>query len=113
MSKRKYQIEKILQSIPNDDETKIRYVKKIKKYSNECGCSWGANFLMASLAGTIGYLLFYYDWRQGNHAKLILIATLSVFISSGVGKLIGIGIAKIKLQLLYKSLINQYCPQNQ
>lgn len=107
-----YHIEKILGSIPNDNEEKIRYVEKIKKYSNECGCSWGANFLMAAIGGTIVYLLFYYDWRNANPVKLILTAALSIFICAGAGKVIGIAIAKIKLKLLYKSLINKYKPQN-
>jgi hypothetical protein len=109
----KYQIGNILASIPNDDETKIRYVEKIKKYRNECGCSWGANFLMASLGGIIMYLIFYFDWQNVNPFKLILTVALPIFISSGIGKMIGIGLAKIKLQLLYKSLINQYNPKNE
>jgi len=104
----KYQINRILESIPNDDETKIRSVEKIKKYGNECGCSWGANFLLASLTGVTVYLLFYYEWQNANPVKLILIVILPVFVSSGIGKIIGIGIAKIRLRMLYKSLINHY-----
>src|ERR1035437_8166060 len=98
----KYKIDKILERIPNDNEQKICYVEKIKKYSNECGCSWGANFLMASIGGVIVYLIFYYDWKNTNPVKLILTAALAIFICSGIGKVLGIAIAKIKLQLLYK-----------
>ena len=108
----KHRIEKILAGIPNDNEKKILYVERIKKYSNECGCSWGANFLMASIGGIIVYLVFYYDWQNANPVKLSLIALLAIFLCAGAGKMIGIALAKIKLRLLYKSLMNEYKPKN-
>ncbi len=36
-------VRKILENIPNDNEEKIHYVERMKKYNNECGCFWGAN----------------------------------------------------------------------
>ncbi len=104
----KYRIDKILEGIPNDNEEKIKYIIKIKKYSNECGCAWGANFLMISVLGLIVYLLFYYNWSNVNPFKLGLTSMISIFICACTGKMIGIAIAKIKLNLLYKLLINTY-----
>lgn len=104
----KRDIEKILEGIPNDNKEKMLYVARIKKYSNECGCSWGEKFLMASIVAVAFYLVVYYDWRNENFVHISLTVLLLIFIGGGIGKLTGIIIAKIKLRMLYKSLINKH-----
>lgn len=82
-----------------DEEIKAGYRQKAKKYFNECGCSLGAFFLISALAFSIFHWLFF--------SKLFLPALtniLFIFSAAIFGKLLGIGIGRIKLFVLFKKL---------
>jgi len=98
-------IEQYLDKISKENFDKSYYFEKIKKYRNECGCALSAFFLVASLVILCGYIYFIKDWSQVSLVKLGLFSFSFILLSAFAGKLIGLGLAKIKLKLLYKKLI--------
>jgi hypothetical protein len=98
----------LLNSFPSDGEGRSLYLENAKKYSTECGCSLGAKFLAASIGVFIVYLFLSHDFGLETLIKQMLFGTFFVFTASIVGKLIGIGIARIRLVLLYRYLVTKY-----
>lgn len=107
MKKSSFVIENLLISFPRDREEILHHADNMRKYSSECGCSLGALFLAASLAAYALYL-FFWDLSAAHLPRDILWGMLFIFVSSIVGKLIGIGIARIRLALLYRYLSTKY-----
>lgn len=111
MIKLSAKIENLISSLPDDNTEKPLYRDSFKKYVHECGCSLGAKFLAISIAIFIVYvvyLIFFSDLETANILALGPLGIFFVFISGIVGKLIGIGIAKLKLALFYRNLIDKY-----
>jgi|SRR5882762_2662021 len=108
MKKTRFKIENLLNSLPNDREEILPYIDRVKKYSHECGCSLGAKFLVASIGIFLIYFFHANDFAIANLLKQIFLGILFIFTSSIAGKLIGIGIARIRLALLCKYLIGKY-----
>jgi hypothetical protein len=108
MKKTTFKIENLLNSFPNDREEIFLYMDKVKKYSSECGCSMGAKFLMVSIGIFLIYFFRSNDFGVANLLKEFLLGILFIFTSSIIGKLIGIGIARLRLVLLSKYLIRKY-----
>lgn len=74
------------------------YQRKIDKYRKDCGCALGGVFLVTA---TLLYTVYVITSRSYNlHAVLVGFGV--VFASAVSGKLIGIGIARIKLIFLCK-----------
>jgi hypothetical protein len=96
-----------MNSFPNDEPERLRYVDAVKKYRNECGCAMGARFLAAAIAIAAIDFFLWPDFSIGV-VKKILWAALLIFTSTIAGKFAGIGLARIRLALLYKSLRAQY-----
>lgn len=80
------------------------YLTKIHTYENECGCFLGAILVVFSVVAFTLYTLVV-DWTSVNIVVHGLSGGLFIFLAAGVGKAIGIGIARVRLQLLYKFLI--------
>jgi hypothetical protein len=87
-----------------DEETKAGYKQKAKKYFNECGCSLSAFFFIAALAFSICYWLFFSKSFLPSWASILFIFSAAI-----LGKLIGIGIGRIKLFVLVKKLSTADC----
>ena len=93
------------------------YLEKISKYKFECGCKLGAIFTptlkfgckLGAIFFTVTLIMFigieFYIWLNPeipiNHTKINLIGPVIIFTSAILGKLIGIGLAKIKLRIVY------------
>lgn len=83
------------------------YIQKIKKYREECGCALGSFFLLAASIIFFGYVFFVLDWSQQAIFDLSLFGFAFILFSAFAGKVIGIGLARIRLILLYKTLIRK------
>ena len=97
----------LLNSFPTDREERSRYLENAKQYSTECGCSLGAKFLATSFGVFMIYVFLSNDFGIASLVKYILLGTVFVFTSGIAGKLIGIGVARIKLVLLYRDLVGK------
>ena len=83
-------------------------VEKIKELSAECGCSMGAKFMLLSI-GVVGiYFGFLGEIVFPRILAEILISFIIIFVSSAVGKILGIGLANIRLAQRYRSLKSRY-----
>lgn len=98
----------LLQTRPDKREELLPYVAKVKQYSNECGCSLGGKFLGAAFLLCALRFLLAGPAAFRNPARQFLFAILFVFFASMAGKLIGIGLAKLRLAHLHRQLIQRY-----
>ncbi len=108
MHKARHTLEGLLHSFPEERESLRPYVDRAKAYSNECGCSMGGAFLLGSLGLLILYCFLFNGFGRGNLLTDALWGTAFVFSAGIVGKLTGIGIARIRLALLYRHLVVKY-----
>jgi hypothetical protein len=107
MSRATLALEQLLRSHPEERESLRPYVDRAKAYSNECGCSMGGAFLVASL-GVLVYGVLSGQLSRTDLAGTILEGAAFVFAAGIVGKLVGIGIARIRLQRMYRELTARY-----
>ena len=85
--------------LPVDEQVKENYRERASRYFNECGCSSGSFYLILSLIFSIIYTV-YFDQRFFLSVKgILIILGITVF-----GKLVGKGIARMKLFVLFNSL---------
>lgn len=104
MNKTPLKIERLLKEFSYEKLDKGFYLEKSKNLSNECGCLLAGIFLVVSTIILISYIFLI---SNINLLKTISIGLLLVFLSAVIGKLLGIGIAKVRLLLLYKLLLKQ------
>lgn len=78
--------------------------KKLEKYRDDCGCGMGALFFIASIVFYLSYLLFIPNVDGIGSVRATVIGVVIAFISSIIGKSIGIGIARIRYTLLIRSI---------
>jgi len=82
---------------------RVRMLAKIQRYKNDCGCAAGA--VMANLALLVCVILAVRrDWQAGGGIRFLLMAVGVIFVCGALGKLAGIGLARIKLQRLTRLL---------
>lgn len=101
-------INSVLNAIPDNEIDRGRYAEKIKKYSTECGCRMGAAFLFAAAGISFYWLFFHIGWENIHLLQFTWQGCLFIFSSALLGKALGIGIARIKLFILYYSLTKKH-----
>ena len=104
MNKTPLKIEQLLKELPNEKLNKGYFLEKTKNLSNECGCFLAGVFLVISMVMLISYVFL---MNNINLLKTCSMGFLFIFSSVVTGKLLGIGIAKVRLFLLYKLLLKQ------
>jgi VIT1/CCC1 family predicted Fe2+/Mn2+ transporter len=97
-------LELLLYSFPEERQRLRPYVDRAEAYRNECGCSMGGAFLLGSLGLLILYAFLFEGFAGSNVLNGVLRASAFVFGAAVAGKLTGIGIARIRLALLYRQL---------
>ena len=78
--------------------------KRLEKYQHDCGCGMGAAFFIASIVLYLSYLLLMPGATGIGIVHGTVIGVITAFASSLSGKLLGVGIARIRLTLLIRSL---------
>ena len=99
-----FTIEHYLNQITKESIDKDYYRDMIIKYRTECGCSLSASFLMLAIVGVSIYVYLSYETNELELLELSLYSIGFIFLSAFIGKALGLGLAKIKLNLLYKEL---------
>ena len=98
-------LETLLRSRPQDREFLHDYVRRAKTYHNECGCAMSGIFLVgASLFLVLDFLWLRGPIHGGGPLFQLFAGVVFIFGSAVTGKLIGVGIARIRLALLYRDL---------
>ena|ERR1700741_3508551 len=101
-------LERLWQALPNERDALRPYVEKAKAYRNECGCIMGGAFFIGALAFLICDFLFFHQMVGGSWVVATLRGAAFVLSASMLGKAIGIGIARIRLALIYRELRLRY-----
>jgi hypothetical protein len=104
-------LERLWRDLPAERGKLRPYFEKAKSYRQECGCALGGIFLMVALALAI---LDHFYLHQMSSASLPITALRGLAFAFGasiLGKAIGIGIARIRLRLIYRTLRIRYRSQ--
>ena len=108
MSQYMFNMQRALDRYPEHSSQILQDMEKIKQLSTECGCSMGAKFMLGSI-GVVGiYFIFFSEFVFPKILADVLIGILIIFVSSMVGKMLRIGLAKLELAQLYRSLQSRY-----
>ncbi len=86
----------------------LPYVNQAKQYSTECGCAMGAKFLAVALGIFVIYFISAHNFEFINILKQLALGMLFLFAASTAGKFIGIGLARIRLAMLYRQLAQKF-----
>lgn len=101
-------LDRLLRSLPDERERLRPYVDRAKALSSECGCSMGGAFMVAALALVIGYEVTHGGPARG-HVIVGLLRDAAIVFSAGIaGKLMGLGIARVRLAWLYHEVRVRY-----
>lgn len=101
-------LDQLWRTHPSDREQLRPYVEKARAYRNECGCSMGAAFFSASILILIIRSAVFHFAVNGRWFMAIVQAIGMMLGAAILGKLLGIGVARIRLLLLYRDLQNRY-----
>lgn len=97
-------LERLLTAFPERREALLPYVERAKRYRNDCGCAMSGAFLIAAILAVAAWTLRHGGvGRPGPLAGLAL-AVAFVFGAGVAGKLLGVGVARLRLALLYRAL---------
>jgi hypothetical protein len=101
-------LERLLAARPDRRDALRPYVRKVKALRNECGCAMSGAFLVGAIGLLIVHYLFLPDIVRLSLLGEVLAGTAFVIGAGMIGKAVGIGIARLRLALLYRGLRNRY-----
>lgn len=90
-----------------NEEERLSVQRKLNAYSNTCGCAEGGAFALTALAITIAYSVF--RLLHGNWIDFFKVWPAGVgliLLCAGLGKLTGIGVARVRLSRQIRSVEN-------
>jgi hypothetical protein len=104
-------IERLLKAIRDDDRAKPAFDRAYRRYRNDCGCALGAKSLILSIIAYVAYLATPLSPSEfpTHLVRTIVLGVLFVLFSTVTGKLVGIKIARWRLRLLHRSLVEYTC----
>ena len=94
-------VDALARQLPDVDPTKGTLRRAIAAQANECGCSMGGAFLALASVATVAYFLV----AGGLGLKSTLTAVGAVCCACFLGKAVGLGIARVRLHLLQRTLM--------
>lgn len=101
-------LDQLWRTHPSEREELRPYAEKARAYRNECGCSMGAAFFSASIVILVIRSAVFHFAVNGRWFMVIVHAIVLMLGAAILGKLVGIGVARIRLLLLYRDLRNRY-----
>lgn len=104
MHRAKDPLAQLLDAQPEKRESLRPYVARAKSFRNECGCAMGGIFFAASLGFLILRCVFFSGFQASRLFIDVLWGAAFVMAASAFGKLTGMGIARLRLALLYRRL---------
>lgn len=108
MNNRTFNLRRALKAYPEHTSHILHEMERIKQLRAECGCSMGARFMLGSIAVVGVYFVFFGEFVFPRILADVLIGFVIIFASSAAGKTLGIGLAKLRLAQLYRSLQARY-----
>jgi hypothetical protein len=87
-----------------DRQRLLPFIDQARKLRAECGCAMSGAFFMAALAAGIAIVTFCREQFAAHWLSAIAAFIAALLLSAGIGKALGLGIARIRLALLYSHL---------
>lgn len=109
--KRKNKIDRIelnLDQLSYEDSAELQ--QRLNDLYSDCGCSFGSLVLIISMAIYFIYILFVIGIPNLTGYDLLVGVGL-FFISAGIGKMVGIKLARIKFNKIVNQLVNKLSQQ--
>lgn len=95
-------------SLPTERKNLRIYLDRAKSYRNDCGCAMGGIFIVGTLAVLLIYGFVYRNYNDGHWFLQLIFAAACLFAAALLGKMTGIGIARLKLIFLGRELRRRY-----
>jgi hypothetical protein len=101
-------IHRLIELFPDDRERLVAAAERIARLSRACGCTEGAIATSVAMA----FVAIYWLWPNccpltGQRVSLLWSIPF-VLAAAGAGKLLGIGVARLRLVLVYRQLHAKY-----
>jgi hypothetical protein len=106
---RRPSINRLIELFPDDREHLVAAADRAARLSHECGCTHGAIAMTIALVIAAAYYGLA-DRVMGGVRVSGLWALPFVVTAAGLGKLIGIGVARLRRVLMYRRLYAKYDP---
>jgi hypothetical protein len=91
-------IDELIARMPSGSSEINNIRRRVIAFRNDCGCSMSGAFLIACALSE----LVYFPLHGVHHVRSILIGIALIIVSALVGKLLGIGVARLRLSLLHR-----------
>jgi hypothetical protein len=101
-------LERLWRSLPEERESLRPFVERAKAHRNDCGCAMGGVFLVGAVVLLIIDGVFFHVIGGRHWVTVALLGAGFAFGAGILGKLIGIGIARLRLGLVYRELRIRY-----
>jgi hypothetical protein len=110
MATRRPPLNRLIELFPDDREQLVAVANRAARLSQACGCTEGAIAMTIALA--IAGLYYLWAGRSGGGVRISALWALPfVLAASGIGKLIGIGVARLRLAVIYRRVYAKYDPE--
>jgi hypothetical protein len=95
-------------AFPGEHDTLRPYVDRAKSYRNDCGCAAGGFFVAVTIVTLIFYGIAYRGYYVDHWLAGLISAAAYLFGAAFAGKMLGIGLARVRLVLLGHELRRRY-----
>ena len=110
MATRRPSLNRLIELFPEDREQLVAIASRTARLSQACGCTEGAIAMTIAIAIAGAYYLSAGRFAGAGVRVSQLWALPFVVAASGIGKLIGIGIARLRLVVIYRRVHAKYDP---
>ncbi len=97
-------LHQLLQTFPEQRQHLLAQLGRIQALASECGCAMGAIFALAAIALLAGWAIRVDGFSVGRWLLVTPAAAAFVLLSGATGKLLGIGVARLRLAALNRRL---------
>lgn len=84
------------------------YVYRAKTYRDACGCAMGGVFFLLALGSSITYAVLHHQLSTENGLMKGIFLIAASCGAALLGKIVGIGVARLRLFLLERELLRRY-----
>jgi hypothetical protein len=100
MTRTSTEIDQLVGQLALESSERLDVKARMARYNRECGCSLGGLFMVAALLAAPAYIVVTADFSIGAAGAAIAF----VFVSSLLGKALGLAVASVRLEMLRRSL---------
>jgi hypothetical protein len=101
-------IRELMESYPDDRDDLVALADRLGRFSRACGCTEGAIAALSAMAVAAAYYVWPSSFPWPEHRLSVFWIPPFVLTAAGIGKTIGIVVARLRLELAYRQLHRRY-----